>query len=121
MVEPDRSEDGPIDAHQEAARAFIRTVSERSLPGLEELYLFGSTARGEATGLDSDVDFLAIVSESADTSAVENELRDVAYDVMLDYGPVVEVHVIDRSRFDTAREREDPFVRQIVREGRSYD
>jgi hypothetical protein len=43
----------------------------------------------------------------------------VAYEVMLEFGPVVEVHVLPRSRFDACRQGGHPFVRQILREGES--
>lgn len=99
--------------HASAAAAFVRRVSGR-IPELESLILFGSTARGEAAGLDSDVDFLAVASDASDESAIENELKDVAYDVMLEHGPVVEVHLISRSTFE--QRRDHPFVRQIVRD-----
>jgi len=120
VVDRKRADDDSDESHQEAARAFVRRVTDRSISGLEELYLFGSTVRGDASGLASDVDFLAVVSESADRSAIENELRDVAYDVMLEYGPVVEVHVLTRPRFAASREQGDPFLRRVVREGKSY-
>jgi predicted nucleotidyltransferase len=84
------------------------------------LYLFGSTARGEANALDSDVDFLAVASDDADKSAVEDQLRDIAYDVMLEHGPVVEVHVISESTFQSRRTDGHPFITQVLAEGRSY-
>lgn len=117
MNEPgERTEDtGP---HAAAAAAFARSVNERELPGLESLILFGSTAREEASGLESDVDFLAVLSDDADKPALEDELRDVAYDVMLEFGPVIEVHVLSRSTFE--QRRQYPFVRRVLREGEAY-
>lgn len=106
--------------HARAVETFVRRVENRDLSGLDTLFLFGSVARDEATGLGSDVDFLAIVDDSADERAITDELRDVAYDVMLDHGPVVEVHVLSRSAFERRRERGNPFIRNVVRDGRSY-
>jgi len=107
-------------SHEAAATAFARRVREEELPGLEDLFLFGSTVRGEASGLDSDVDFLAVVADDADRDAIENRLRDVAYDVMLEFGPVVEVHVLSRPEVDRYREQGHPFVRHVLGEGESY-
>lgn len=107
-------------AHSRAAEAFVEAVRERNLPAVEGLYLFGSTARGEASGLSSDVDFLAVVSDAADTQGTAEKLRDIAYDVMLEYGPVVEIHAISRSSFEARREGGHPFVRRVIAEGRSY-
>lgn len=115
-----RSSGDGVDCHAEAASAFVRRVKERRLSALQELYLFGSTPRGEATGLESDVDFLAVVSDSADRSAVGDELRDVAYDVMLEYGPVVEVHVFSQAEFTTSRNEGHPFIQRVVRNGESH-
>lgn len=114
----ERSPDIDADAHAAAAGAFARRVESRH-PALEELILFGSTARGDATGSDSDVDFLAVVTDGS-VREVEDELRDVAYDVMLEFGPVVEVHVLSRSRFDRYRDTGHPFIRSVLREGQSY-
>jgi predicted nucleotidyltransferase len=107
-------------SHEAAATAFARRVRGEDLPGLEALILFGSTARGEASGLDSDVDFLAVVADGTDRSAIEERLRDVAYDVMLEFGPVVEVHVLSRSEIDRYHELGHPFVRRVFGEGESY-
>ena len=62
--------------------------------------LFGSTARGDASGIDSDVDLLAIVADDGDRLSVADELRDIAYDVMLEFGPVVEVYVPSHREFE---------------------
>lgn len=113
MSEPDTISDG---VHETAAEAFVRRV-ETEVPAVDTLYLFGSTARGEAAGLESDVDFLAIVEDDVDRREIEDRLRDVAYDVMLSLGPVVEVHVMTRSEFDHHRSSDHPFVRHVVREG----
>lgn len=109
------STDQDTDIHTAAAEAFVQRIDEAAVQGLESLRLFGSTARNEATGLDSDVDFLAVVSDDADKHTVEDQLREIAYDVMLDHGPVVEVHVLSQSSFE--QRRDHPFVRRAVREG----
>lgn len=117
MSEPEGGTEGD-QPHNAAAREFVRRVRDRDIEALERLILFGSTARDEAGGLGSDVDFFAVVSDDAEKPAVEDELRDVAYDVMIDHGPVVEVHVVTRSTFE--RRRDHPFVRRVRRGGRVY-
>lgn len=66
------------------------------------------------------MDFLVVVSDDVDPAAVRDELRDVAYDVLLDYGPVVQTHVVSRSQFEDDRRSAHPFVENVLREGRSY-
>lgn len=102
-------------AHDAAARAFVERVRERDIDGLDTLLQFGSTVRGDAKGLGSDVDFLAIVDDDVDRAAIETVLSDIAYDVMLDCGPVVEVHV--RSRSTVERQRDHPFFSRAFQEG----
>lgn len=106
--------------HRRAAEAFVERVRERELPGVERLYLFGSTARGEADGLASDVDFLVVLSDAVDRRRSEAALREAAYDAMLEHGPVVELHVLTESAFERRRKENHPFVRRVLREGRLY-
>jgi predicted nucleotidyltransferase len=109
-----------LDSHTDAAEEFVCRVRKRNVDAVEHLVPFGSTARGEAEGIDSDVDFLAVVSDSADQRVVADELRDIAYDLMLEFGPVVEVHVMNQSSFEYKREQSTPFTTNVLREGRSY-
>ena len=82
--------------------------------------VFGSTVRGEVRGLASDVDVLVVLDEDADYDATADALRDVAYDVMLEYGPVVELHILAESTFTRHQRDGNPFVRRVIAEGRSY-
>ena len=107
------------DAHTAAAEAFVSRANERFDDAVADVDVFGSTARGEARGLASDVDVLVVLADDADHGAVDDALHDLAYDVMLAYGPVVELHVLTESAFEAVRD-ENPFVRRAVSEGRSY-
>jgi hypothetical protein len=59
------------------------------------------------------------VADDADHAAVDDVLHDLAHDVMLEYGPVVELHVLTESAFEGTKD-ENPLVRRTVSEGRSY-
>jgi len=107
------------DAHAAAAEAFAERARDRFGDLLTDLYVFGSTVRDEACGPSSDVDVLVVLADNADNAAVDDAFHDLAYDVMLEYGPVVELHVLTESAFEEAREA-NPFVRRAVSEGRSY-
>lgn len=107
------------DAHTAAAEAFAERARDRFGDTVDDLYVFGSTARGKARGLSSDVDVLVVLADDADHAAVDDALHDIAYDVMLEYGPVVELHVLTESAFERTK-GENPFVRRAVSEGRSY-
>ena len=105
--------DGP---HREAASAFFERVRDRLDDAVEALYLFGSVALDSET-TNSDVDVLAVIADDTDYAAVDDQLLDLAYDVQLEYGVPVEVHIIRASEFTDRRDRGEPFVRTVVEEG----
>jgi len=111
------AEDRRATAHDDAARAFVERVRERDIDGLDTLLQFGSTVRDEASGLGSDVDFHAVVDD-ADRQTMEAELDEIAYDVLLQHGPVVKVQVRSRSTVD--RQRDHPFFSRAFREGQVH-
>ncbi|WP_255197179.1 nucleotidyltransferase domain-containing protein [Halorarius litoreus] len=107
-------------AHTVAAEAFVDQARSQHGGDIAELYVFGSTIRGETRGLASDVDVLVVLDDDADQDAVADSLRDLAYDTMLEYGPVVELHILSETAFERHRHEGNPFIRNIVTEGRSY-
>lgn len=106
-------------SHRAAAEAFVSRARNRVGDAIVNLYVFGSTARDEARGLSSDVDVLVVLSDGADRDVVDDSLHDIAYDVMLEHGPVVELHILSEREFERDR-RGNPFLRRVVSEGRSY-
>jgi predicted nucleotidyltransferase len=54
------------DAHAVAAEAFVDRACDRFGNAVDDLCVFGSTARGEARGLSSDVDVLVVLADDAD-------------------------------------------------------
>lgn len=107
-------------AHATAAEAFVDRTVSRFESQIVELYVFGSTVRGESNGLASDVDVLVVLADVSSQSETSSILHDIAYDIMLEYGPVVELHILSESEFDQALHRGNPFIRRVVSEGRSY-
>ena len=128
-------EELPADAHTDAAAAFVDRARSEHGDRIAELYVFGSAVRGDAHGRASDVDVLvvdgaavcprtlcvrAVLTGDADRESTADALRDIAYGVMLEYGPVVELHLLDEPAFDRHRGEGNPFVRTVLAEGRSY-
>lgn len=105
---------GP-DAHEDAFEAFAERALDHHGDEIREVILFGSAASGETRGVDSDVDVLVV----ADAEDLEASLREIAYDVQLEYGVVVSLHVLTAERLDERRDH--PFVRSVLRDGRSYE
>ena len=110
----------PEDAHADAAAAFVDRARSRHGDEIVELYVFGSTVRGEAAGRSSDVDVLVVLDDEDDRAATADSLRDIALDAMIEYGPVVELHVLSESTFERHRREGNPFIRNVVTEGQSY-
>lgn len=106
-------------AHDAAASAFVDRARSNYDDDIAEMYVFGSTARGEARGLDSDVDVLIVVAPEADRETVATALREIAYDVMLEFGPVVELHMMSSSTYARYRYEGHPFIRNVVSGGRA--
>jgi predicted nucleotidyltransferase len=110
----------PPRAHTKAAEAFVDRTRSRFSDDIDELYVFGSTVRGDADGLASDVDVLVVLDDDVDRAAMAEELRDIALDVMIEYGPVVELHVLSDATFTRYRREGNPFIRNVISQGQSY-
>lgn len=108
------------ETHTQAAEAFVDRALSRLEDDIVKLYVFGSTVRGTTRGLASDVDVMPVLSDDADRETTADVLHELAYDVMLEYGPVVELHIRSDREFERARKRGNPFITRVVREGRSY-
>ena len=106
--------------HTAAAKAFVDRARSRFGSEITALYVFGSTIRGETRGLASDVDILIVLNNTADQEATAEALRDLAYDVMLEYGPVVELHILSEREFERSQNQGNPFIQNVVHEGRLY-
>ena len=120
MSERTAHESLPDDAHTNAAAAFVNRARSQHSDEISELYVFGSTVRGEASGRSSDVDVLVVLPNSPDRDSVADSLRDIAYDVMLEYGPLIELHILDELMFERYQQDGNPFLRNVLREGRAY-
>lgn len=81
---------------------------------LDQVVLFGSQARGDASE-DSDIDVLAILKENgADPFLEYSKWAEWVVDIMLDYGELVNLLFTSRSRFDSVN---SPLYQNIHSEG----
>ncbi|RJT07059.1 nucleotidyltransferase domain-containing protein [Halococcus sp. IIIV-5B] len=107
------------DAHTDAAAAFGERARSKHGTDVIELYVFGSTVRGEAHGRSSDVDVLVVIDEN-DRDPLKESLRDIALDVMLEYGPAIELHILSETTFERHQREQNPFIQNVLSEGQSY-
>lgn len=83
-------------AHERAAEAFAQRAQDALGNSIHESILFSSTVRRETRGRDSDVDMFVVL----DSTDHEEELNEIAFDVMLEYGVVVSVHTQSKEQFE---------------------
>jgi predicted nucleotidyltransferase len=79
---------------------------------VQQIILFGSRARGDAER-DSDYDILLLVEKR--TEALEDQMDDVAYEMLDRYGAVVVIFVDEMEIFE--REVHEPLFCNIRQEG----
>lgn len=100
--------------HEQAFEEFASRAMEAHGEHIEEIILFGSTARGETRGIDSDVDVFVVV----DTMEIRDALGEIAYDVMHEYGVVVAEVVKPKELVENNPDH--PFLKNVRSEGRAY-
>lgn len=81
---------------------------------MEELYLFGSRARGDARP-DSDYDVLIVLSRM--DLEFKDALYDIVLDILLETGKVISLKFFKRTEFDRLRQIPTPFMEHIQKEG----
>ena len=90
----------------------VRRLNEAYRP--EQIYLFGSRARGDS-GPDSDYDLLLVVPDDA---PAEHRRSRVGYELTWDVGVAADILVMTRSRFDAPLHLPALLPATVVREGR---
>lgn len=106
--------DGDASVHYRAAKAFARRVREEYGDVVETIVLYGSVARGEGRGVDSDVDLLVVLADDVDRTKSERRVRDLAYDVELERGVVLSLVVLSATEY---RRRDGPFLQHVRADG----
>lgn len=95
----------------------VEVLLERLGDELQAVWLYGSRARGESTGPDSDIDLMVVVSD--DSYAVEDLARttmlSVAWDEGLGLGPV-STQVMSLEHLRGRREIDSFYIREVDRD-----
>lgn len=92
--------------------AVKRRLPETLGDNLREVILFGSRSRGQAHP-DSDYDFLVLVDRWLQT--LEDQVDDIAYEMLDCHGAVVTIFVEESAHFE--RKRHEPLFCNIRMEG----
>jgi uncharacterized protein len=80
---------------------------------LDQIILFGSHARGEATS-DSDIDVLIVLKELVNATTELQNTSQLTAQLCLDYDVLISRMFMSRSRYET---EQSPLLNNIRREG----
>jgi len=80
---------------------------------VDTVVLYGSVARNEERGRDSDVDLMVVLDDDVDKATYERHTRDIAYDVELERGVVLSLVVLPASEYHHLR---SPFLQNVHRD-----
>jgi uncharacterized protein len=97
---------------EEVSREFAQLLRERLGGRIAQLILFGSRARGEGEA-DSDFDFLVVVDQFSEV--LENQVLDLAYEMLDRHGAVVSAIVVQANHFQNLRW--EPLYMNVRKEG----
>lgn len=97
--------DSRTSPHRRAAEVFARRVRERHGEAIEAVLLYGSVARDEERGEDSDVDLLVVLQDAVDKTEVEEQIRDLAYEIELDREVILSLIVKEESEYEQQKDR----------------
>lgn len=106
----DYLEPNELTAVQECALK-VREISDVSLNGI---WLFGSKARGDFHE-DSDIDLLMVVHDL--DSRKRSHIYQTAARCSLEYDVLINIHVLDKRRWDEIKRYQDTLWREIERDG----
>lgn len=92
----------------------MKRVNERFDDSVATTLLDGSVARSDERGVDSDIDLLIVLRDGEESSELEEPVRDLAYDVELEYGVVLSL--IDLTSAEYERREGRPFFEHVPRD-----
>jgi len=78
--------------------------------------LFGSAVRGEMEDL-SDIDIYIELPDRIDIEAVRPQLSEIAWEIGLEHGHVIQEVVYKKSEIWDSPLRSSPFIKAVIKEG----
>ena len=91
----------------------LSQLSQHYQERLDQVILFGSYARGEATS-DSDIDILVILEEPVDATTELQQTSELVAELCLEHNVLISRLFLSRSRYETEN---SPLLNNIRREG----
>ena len=97
---------------QEVLMFFKKEVAILYGSQLENVLLYGSQARGDAT-TESDIDVLVVLKKEVDSFTEIDNMIDIVTDIVIDYGEFVSIVPISSTDY---KELNTPFLRNVVKD-----
>lgn len=97
----------------EILSTLVSQLSQHYQERLDQVVLFGSHARGEATS-DSDIDILVVLEEPVDASVELRQTSQLIAQLCLDNNVLISRLFLSRSRYEAEH---SPLLKNIRREG----
>lgn len=104
--------------HEQAFEEFATHLTEQWEDEIKRIILYGSTARGEAHGIDSDVDVMIITETAQARDTVYDPAYDIAFDIMLEHGVGLSLNFKTAEELEEQRDR--AYIKNVLQEGRVY-
>ncbi|MFQ5887568.1 MAG: nucleotidyltransferase domain-containing protein [Candidatus Hydrothermarchaeales archaeon] len=102
------------DEYRKVIDEFLKRITEKYEDKIEEIILFGSVAKGNATEV-SDVDVLLITSE--DSFTVQRLISGIVIDILLKTGKYISVKVLTKEEYELQKKIDSGFYKSITQEG----
>lgn len=99
--------------HRKAFEKFRKNLEDLLGDGLDQVILFGSVARGEASE-ESDVDVLVVLEDKS----LKDKVFDISYEIMLEKDVYISPKVVSKSEFEDIQETQ--FIEEIKEENNIY-
>ena len=96
--------------YQRVVDEFVRRALEKYKDRIDEIILFGSVARREASE-DSDIDILVVGNVSLE------ELVDISFPILLEYEELISAKDMKKDYFEFLIREEYSLIRNVLKEG----
>lgn len=97
-----------------ALQEFLKIAKQKHGDKIEQIILFGSYARGEATE-ESDIDILVITG--GNRFEMQKNLSEIAVDILLDTGEYISAKAVSVEEYSFMEKIKTGFYQNIAKEG----
>ena len=100
--------------HQKTISELKKAVSKLGI-SIDSLVLYGSVARGQDRGIDSDIDILVIGKD--ETKSSYEKIRALATDIDLKNSTATSIVYFSRKEIERDMKLDSPFLAEVMKEG----